>query len=196
MQPTLHISDSELLKSAQEGNEAAFRELYDRYWTPLYRKACSRVGEDAAKDIIQDIMVSLWQRKVLVTTDENKSLAPYLFTALKFRIIRHYAYSDAEIRNIEGIEIASGFSIEQEIESLELASLIESEINNMPPRMQQIFRMSREEDTSVAAIAAQLSLSEQTVKNQLSEALKRLRTHLQAHNISDKVIILSFFFWT
>jgi DNA-directed RNA polymerase specialized sigma24 family protein len=65
----------------------------------------------------------------------------------------------------------------------------------MPPRMQQIFRMSREDGISIASIATHLSLSEQTVKNQLSEALKRLRAHLQGNNFSDWAIVLTWFFW-
>lgn len=196
MQPVFPISDAVLLTSAQEGSEAAFRALYERYWASLYSKACKRVEEEAAKDIIQDIMVSLWQRKAFVATDQNKSLASYLFTALKFRIIRYYSCTDSEIRNIENLDIPAGFSAEQEMESRELMELIESEIRNMPPRMQQIFRMSREEGTPIAAIATQLDISEQTVKNQISEALKRLRTGLREYDISEGFIVLAFFFWT
>jgi RNA polymerase sigma-70 factor (ECF subfamily) len=60
--------------------------------------------------------------------------------------------------------------------------------------MQQIFRMSREEDLSIADIAGLLNLSEQTVKNQLSEALKRLRTSLQSNTPAEWALVLLFIF--
>lgn len=188
------LSDSVLMKAIHDGSEAAFRELYDRYWTPLYRVAYNRVGEEA-KDLIQEIMVGVWQRKDSIRITNDGSLAPYLFTALKYRIIRHYAYAATEIRNGEGFDVASGISADQELEYRELASIIETQISNMPPRMQQIFRMSREEGISIAAIALHLSLSEQTVKNQLSEAMKRLRLNLEANDAGDWALLLTWFFW-
>jgi RNA polymerase sigma-70 factor (ECF subfamily) len=54
--------------------------------------------------------------------------------------------------------------------------------------MQQIYHLSREEDLSVTDIAIQLNLSEQTVRNQLSLAMKRLRDLLRNNHQSDLVI--------
>jgi RNA polymerase sigma factor (sigma-70 family) len=194
MNSMLSLSDMVLMKSISEGSEAAFRELYDRYWTPLYRMAYNRVGEDA-KDIIQEIMIGVWQRKDSIRAASDGSLAPYLFTALKYRIIRHYAYTATEIRNNGCFDVSSGIAADQELEYRELASIIEVQISNMPPRMQQIFRMSREEGISIAAIASRLSLSEQTVKNQLSAAMKHLRLNLDANDIGDWALLLTWFFW-
>ena len=53
------VNDDALMKSLREGDRVAFRDLYERYWTPLYSVACNRVGEAEAKDLIQEIMVSL-----------------------------------------------------------------------------------------------------------------------------------------
>lgn len=183
-----------LMKSIREGSETAFRELYNRYWTSLYRIAYNRVGEEA-KDLIQEIMIGLWQRKENIHTTDDGSLAPYLFTALKYRIIKHYAYTATEIRNSEHFDVPSGIMADHALEYDELASMIETQVSSMPPRMQQIFRMSREEGISIAAIAAHLSLSEQTVKNQLSEAMKRLRASLEANDIAEWAILLTYIFW-
>jgi RNA polymerase sigma-70 factor (ECF subfamily) len=56
--------------------------------------------------------------------------------------------------------------------------------------MQQIFRMSREDDHSIADIARILNISEQTVKNQLTEALKRLRTSLQSNTPGEWALVI------
>ena len=59
--------------------------------------------------------------------------------------------------------------------SQELELLIMEEIERLPERMKTIFLLSRFELLSSAEIAAQLGLSDQTVRNQISMALKRIR---------------------
>lgn len=192
---TDYPDDNSLLNAIRTGDERAFRCLYDRYWDDLYKVANARVGNDQAQDIIQEIMVSVWKRKATIHTDAQNSLASYLFAAVKYRVIRYYAYTSAEVKNQEIFDIPGTYTAQQELEYRELTSLIEDHVNSLPPRMQQIFRMSREQDIPIANIAAQLNLSEQTVKNQLSEALKRLRAGLQSTQASDWAFMLTCFFW-
>jgi len=45
--------------------------------------------------------------------------------------------------------------------------------------MKHCFQMSRQEEKTIKEIAIELRLSEQTVKNNISEALRRLRTHIR-----------------
>jgi RNA polymerase sigma factor (sigma-70 family) len=60
----------------------------------------------------------------------------------------------------------------------ELQSVIAAEVAALPERMQEVYRLSRTENLSTKEIAQRLNLSEQTVKNTLSAALKRLREKL------------------
>jgi RNA polymerase sigma-70 factor (ECF subfamily) len=62
--------------------------------------------------------------------------------------------------------------------------------------MQQIFRMSREDDFSIADIARQLNLSEQTIKNQLTEALKRIRESVKSNDYGDWAFIIILLYYT
>lgn len=189
------VSDAELLRAIKEGDAAAFRVLYDRYWERLYLKACQRVDKDEAKDLVQEIMTTVWRRRNEIFTQGDGDIARYLFTAVKYRVISHYAYSAAEIKNGVVFEILDGEVAANSLEVKELSKLIESEVNQLPARMQQIFRMSREEDLSITDIARQLSLSEQTVKNQLTEALKRLRASISARDNGDWAFMLFLLFY-
>lgn len=190
------ISDRELLHSIKtDDNSAAFEMLFNRYWKELYTKACQRVDKDVAKDLVQEVMTTLWRRRKDIFTFEDGEIGRYLFTALKYRVISHYAYTAAEIRNSSLFEVLSDHIYSPPLETKEFSEFIEAEINHLPARMQQVFRMSREEDFSIADIARKLNLSEQTVKNQLTEALKRLRASIKSHDSGDWAFIMFLLFY-
>ncbi|MBN9382087.1 MAG: sigma-70 family RNA polymerase sigma factor [Chitinophagaceae bacterium] len=183
-------SDAELLHAMKHGDAGAFKALYDKYWEPLYLKACRRVDKDEAKDLVQEVMTTLWRRRNDISTSADGEIGRYLFTAVKYRVITHYAYTAAEIRNSHLFDALTDEVTANSLEVRELSELIESEIRRLPVRMQQVFRMSREDDLSIADIASRLGLSEQTVKNQLTEALKRLRASISSRDNGDWVFIL------
>jgi RNA polymerase sigma-70 factor (ECF subfamily) len=53
--------------------------------------------------------------------------------------------------------------------------MLDNEISKMPTTMQSAFNLSRVEGLSIKEIAFRLSISEQTVKNNISLALSRLK---------------------
>lgn len=57
-------------------------------------------------------------------------------------------------------------------------ALIEKEIDALPPKMREVFKLSRQHHLSHSQIAAKLDISEQTVSKQITNALKILRTRL------------------
>ena len=186
----LPFTDAELMQSIKRDDETAFKLLYDRYWEELYLKACKRVDKDEAKDMVQEVMTTLWRRRREIDVHEDGKIGRYLHTAVKYRIISHYAHAGVEIRNSGLFEVLSGQVFNNVLETKELNELLEKEISRLPSRMQQVFRMSREEEISIADIAARLGLSEQTIKNQLTEALKRIRESIKAHDSADWTFIL------
>lgn len=190
------FSDAELLQSIKNDDAAAFRMLYDRYWEELYLKACKRVDKDEAKDIVQEVMTTLWKRRSEIFTHEDGAIARYLHTAVKYRVISHYAYTTAEIRNSDVFDVLTGPAVQNQLEAKELNEWLNREIGKLPARMQQIFRMSRQDDISIAEIASHLQLSEQTVKNQLTEALKRIRSSVKSHESADWAFILFFLYFS
>lgn len=76
------------------------------------------------------------------------------------------------------------YDIEEEIETKNLSEYIDLLIAELPPRRREIFILSRKENKSYKEIALLLDISEKTVENQISEALKYLRKN---------IILLSFF---
>ena len=186
--PKTTLSDLDLLSAIQANDQHAFRQLYDRYWKQLYIRAAKNIGEDEAKDLVQEVMVSLWNRRHQLSMMQENDLAKYLFTALKYRTISFYTYSKAQLKKIDQLQINLAASPDTLLENKELETILDAAIVSMPQKMQQIFRMSRDEDMPIATIASELNLSEQTVKNQISQALRRVRATLLDHQKGDWIL--------
>lgn len=189
-----HISDGDLLQRLKSDDTAAFEVLYNRYWKSLYTRACQRVDANDAKDLVQEVMLSLWRRRNEIPVFKEGEFAKYLHAAIKYRVISHYAFSAAEIKKISLFDILDSQEFNDRLETKELTAKIATAVGQLPTRMQQIFRMSREEDLSVAEIARRLNLSEQTVKNQLTEALRRMRSYLKTTSSGDWALLLAYLF--
>ncbi len=176
------ISDKELLTYPDEG--ASFSALYNRYWELLYDKALNKLGGDAdAQDAVQEVFISLWRNRNTIKIED--SVEPYLFTALKYCIIkklhreaRRKSKLSASVESLAKSELNAAELVQYK----ELQTIIESEVEGLPDRMKEIYRLSRIEYLSVLEIAEQLQLSEQTVKNTLTTALKKLREGLSRYN--------------
>jgi RNA polymerase sigma-70 factor (ECF subfamily) len=173
----INFSDRDLLVA--EDNESAFKVLYERYWQPLYARALARLDSTLAQDVVQEIFISLWRNKERIVVED--SLSPYLFTALRYSIIKK-VYREARKAVILPLSVAeldnSPVTGTDQLEYKEMQQALEGEIAILPQRMKEIYKLSRVNHLDIDEIAAQLNLSRQTVKNTLSTTLKRLRRKL------------------
>jgi len=174
------ISDIELVRLLRAGNRAAFDELYERYWEVAYDIACKQLhDEDDAKDIVHDVFIHIWTKQGQLTID--KSFIAYLYTCLKNRIIDQVRKQNFRLKQLEILRHTLSEEDNSTMEHLiskELGGQIELKVNSLPEKMKEVYRLSREEELSIDEIAEKLSLSPQTVKNQISSALKRLRSSM------------------
>lgn len=184
-------SDSVLASEIRMGNERAFQIVFERHWKSLYTFVFRLTAdEDQTKDILQNTFLELWKRKEqLFTTD---SLMPLLIRISKNEVITLFrkdkvrlAGDEILIRNLQQIDAA-----DDRIIATELQGEIDKELVKMPLNMRRCFHLSKYENRSVKEIAAELALSEQTVKNNISEALKRLKLALLMSNSGYLALII------
>lgn len=173
------ISDKELLEHMQANDEKAFALLFNRYWERLYTAAGKRLGNTPeTKDIVQEIMASVWVKRHSLTTGTGESLEAYLFTLLRYRIFDAIAqHQRREISfHVFGQLLALYEShVLEDVISKELAAVIDHEIDAMPATMKKVMRLSQRQGYSVKEIAASLALSEKTVRNLSTTAMGRIR---------------------
>jgi RNA polymerase sigma-70 factor (ECF subfamily) len=178
------LEDKELWTRVRQGDTAAFSLLFDQYWEDMFSIAWRRIGDEGhAKDLVQNIFIRCWEHRQDI--EVTNSLAPYLMTALKYSVVRHI-YKAAR-KGVTDLPL-SVYQIPEEEQPFlsdwenfqQVQEAINAEVVAMPRRMQQVFRLHQEQQLSIKAIALQLSISEQTVKNTFHTAITRLRTRLKS----------------
>lgn len=168
---------TELLKS---GDAGAYNEIYNRYHAALYIHAFKRLQDrEDCKDLVQELFAVLWlKREELVFTT---ALSGYLYQAIRNRIFDLLARKKLKREYISSIQQfkKDGLShTDHLVRQHQLAEIIENEIAALPARTREIFELSRKGFLSHRQIAAQLDISEQTVKTTVNNALRVLRVKL------------------
>lgn len=176
------FTDAELVVLIKNKDHAAFTEIYNRYSVLMFYKVNQMLrDEEVSKDLIQDLFVGLWDKSALI--QENNNLSGYLYVGARNRVLKFIQRNKLQNDHLAALAVyASELSMEtiQDIDERELKLIVQREIDDLPPKMKLIFEMSRKDNLSHAEIAEKLGLSDQTVKKQVNNALKILRTKLSA----------------
>ncbi|SMD02908.1 RNA polymerase sigma factor [Pedobacter nyackensis] len=171
------FSDSELISMLRLSNRAAYTEIYKRYTAVLYSHAYSKLQDrEEARDAIQELFTTLWLKRENISIETN--LSGYLYCAVRNRVLN--TISHKRVASNYFVSIQEDFNrfesiTDHRVRENELAFLIEKEIASLPPKMREVFELSRKSNLSRKEIATQLNLSEKTVKNQINNALKVLK---------------------
>lgn len=173
------LSDSELLALMGEDDRAAFSEIYNRYWRLLYQSAWNVLrDQEACMEVIQEVFVWLWEHRAGL---QINSLPSYLKAAVKYKVtdvLRVNKVRDACFVNLDELD-AINLSFEDEpLEIKELKAVIAQMSAKLPARARLVFELSRNEQLSNREIAEKLGITEKTVENQITIALRKLKLAL------------------
>lgn len=173
------MKDKELILLLKQSNKDAFTTLYTKYWRQVYNfSKLYLINKDAAEEVVQEVFIKVWESRDFIREEDNfKGL---LFIITRNLIFNHHRKSVNEdfykMTVLKAIE--ASYNIEEEIEARNLSEYIDMLIAELPPRRQEIFNLSRKENKTYKEIAELLHISERTVENQISEALKYLRQNI------------------
>lgn len=173
------MGNSEQIKMLRQGSKEAFTILYKEYWRQVYNfSRLYLTNQDAAEEVVQDVFIKIWESRDLINEGENfKGLLFIITRNLIFN--RHRKHLNEDFYKMTVLaSIEDSYDIEEEIEAINLSEYIDLLIAELPPRRQEIFNLSRKGNKSYKEIAELLNISERTVENQISEALKYLRQNI------------------
>jgi RNA polymerase sigma-70 factor (family 1) len=184
--------DKLLLEKFQKGDSEAFARLYELYAPFLVNFASSKIYSlELARDIIQDVFVSLWENRATLQITTN--LKSFLFSAVRYKIIDHIRknYTRSEYAEMmKRLTFDVHVNLQKQLEDKDLLDHINQSVEKMPERVKEIYKLSRNDNKSISEIASSLNLSEQTIKNQLTTALKFLRKEFPQLIISAFTLVL------
>ena len=164
----------------KEGQRSAYEEIYHRYWALLFNHARKMLQSDEdAKDLVQDVFSVFWldgPTLVLQTT-----LSAYLYSIVRYKVfnlIDRKKVRSNYLSSLEAFIKKNEYSSEYRVREKQMEELIEKEIAALPPKMREVFELSRKANMNYREIAERLNISDNTVKKQMSNALKILRSRL------------------
>lgn len=175
------LSDDDLAGLLKKGNITAFEEIYNRYWSRLYSAAYKRLrSREVCQEIVQDLFTSFWLGRKEFQL--RASLESYLYVAVRYKVFNHLE-KELVRRNYRSTLPAPALladnSTEESIFLKDLNHQLEEELGQLPEKCRQVFELSRREQKSNREIALELNISEKTVENHITKALRILRTSLR-----------------
>ena len=177
------ISDEELFRMLKEGaSTTAFEEIYTRYWDKLYSAAYKRLrSAEAAEEIVQEVFTKLWIRRKDICI--SSTLPIYLFTAVKYKVLNHLQHEIVKSHHSENVRsTVHDFdnSTEEAVILSDLNRQLKLQVELLPVKCREVFELSRNEHKTNREIAWRMGISEKTVENHISKALRRLRISLNS----------------
>jgi len=174
------LSETELTELLQQDSLGAFREIYVRYWKALYGEAYKRLKDkDQCEEIVQELFAGLWNKRMALQIDGT--LGGYLYKSVGNRVIDQYRREMVRAKHRElfkAVYSEADHSTENAIMLKDLEQSINLAVGQLPDKCRSVYELSRVEHKTNKEIAEYLGISEKTVENHLTRALKKLRVSL------------------
>lgn len=191
-------NDKYLFERLTLGDEAAFKVIYSTYVPRLYYFIFEYVPmEDITEDIIQDTLMTLWNKRHEL--EPNTNLGAYLFTVAKNNCLyklrtQRYRKKLFESSDIDVIELDASLDALDTLDTSvfafsEIERIIQETLDQLPAQCRNVFYLSRFEEKKNKEIADELGISVKAVEGHITKALKLFRTTLK-----DYLPIVAFLF--
>lgn len=175
-----HINEQQLVAQLKESRVQAFDALFHHYHQKLFHFSFSLLkNEEDSKEIVQEAFCRIWQKRKEM--DSSKSFKSFLFTISYHLIIdqlrlrlKDQAYRKSLEKYFSEHPVRQTSSLDYET----LEKEIEKAVEELPEKRKLIYRLSREEGLSQKEIAAQLGITTKTVENQITLALRHIKSRL------------------
>ena len=149
-------------------------ELFRLFYKPMCIYATHYLGNtEGVEDIVQDAFLSLWQKMEdgLEPASPQSYLSSIVHNACVDRLRREASHPVSGLPS----DMEEPVSDEEALDRSFAEAWLWTAIDKLPEGRRRMFLMHKREGLSCAEIADRLEVSEGTVRNQISRALKTLR---------------------
>jgi RNA polymerase sigma-70 factor (ECF subfamily) len=171
------MTDEQIMQKILDKDPEAFNEIYNKLYRKLFLFANSLIGNtEEARDIVGESFLKFWSKNNSFSNMTH--LQVYFYTIIKNSCI-DYLRRDKLKSKVESLlvktEQLSENVIEKKYQEAELVQMLYDRINQLPDRMQQVFKLTYLDGFSRAEVAQMLNLSENTIRNTNAAAMKAIR---------------------
>lgn len=185
MQSTFLHSGKGLLDKVANGDEEAFKLLYDHYRQKIYAYACHLTSSTIlADEVVQEVFLKVWLNRHKLPEISNFNAWLYtitrnhLFDALK-RTARETINRKALLREIpDAVSNADDIVLNKENDKL-----LQQALARLSSQQQIIYHLSRNQGMKYDEIARQLQIAPNTVKVHIVNALRTIREYIRFHTV-------------
>ncbi len=154
---------------------STFTEFYIQFFKKLIIESSKYVKDvHIAEEIVQDVFLKIWEKSENLA--QIQSIKSYLYKSVINASINYINRQKSLALHHE--KIVKDFTVE-DLDDLdaenELIVTLYAEIEKLPQKCKQIFKMNRFDRLKYREIAQQLEISERTVENHIAHALKVLK---------------------
>jgi RNA polymerase sigma-70 factor (ECF subfamily) len=156
-----------------------FESLFRDWYQPLCRYVRHLSGSNhIAEDLVQDVFVRLWDRQP--DLGSSGAWKAYLYKSVSNAYLNLAQRQMSRQVSMDGMtqEPFHENNPEQILNESEIQILYDLALAKLPPACRQVFCLRRHEKLSYKEIASLLGISEKTVENQMSQAIRLLKASL------------------
>lgn len=158
-------------------NTAEFSNYYNRFYARLCFYAFKMMDEpSAAEDVVNEVFVRMLQQQAVFQNENH--LKSYLYRAVRNSVLNVLRAQGVSRRmDVHYYEEHENWiePIQYDIIRAEMYAQLYDAIQRLPPQCAQVIRMGYLEGKTNPEIAAELGLSEQTIKNHKHRGLNLLK---------------------
>ena len=174
-------NEKELFTLMSQGDQVAFTKIFDHYEPRIYAFILKITrSEINAEEIVQELFIKLWtDREKLADIKFPRSYIFRMATHRAANYLRQLARNTRLVKTVAGNLVVEKNTTEEILDYKEMEETINKVVEQLPTQQKTVYKLSRQEGLNAEQIATQMNLSEKTVKNHLTEALRFIRERLQ-----------------
>lgn len=188
-----HFDEHELLASIAEGNQLAFKKVYDAYFFRTYTFAFHVLhSKELAQEVVQESMLKIWQLGYKLL--EVRDLEGYLKTIAKRKaidLLRKQVLEQKTVQYAQEKWHEDHDETEETIILNETREILERGISKLPTQQRLVYQLCQQQGLKYEEAAQQLNISPGTVHRHMKLALSFLRGYMKEH--TDITILLIIF---
>ena len=176
--PAGSVDEASLIGQVRRGDDAAFDKLIRRHLQPAFAVAYRILGQrEDAEDLVQEAFVAALEH--IDTFDTQREFRPWLLRIVANRAINARAHR--ERRRTEAIPEHAASAVEPPsagVERQEMQEHVRQALANLPERQRTIVQLSGFDGLNSTDIGEILNIPAGTVRWELHQARRALRTSL------------------